>query len=91
MITGQGSGSEAPRKMVNKLSERTRKFEKTVLITTAVANKFNITDSAKEMGISRATYYRKLGKDGLRELEDMRDALYSEASSLIEPPSGVVS
>ncbi len=85
-MVNNDNAEKAPRKVVNKLSERTRNFERTLLINTAINRKFNITESAAEMGISRATYYRKLGKDGLRELEQMRENLYEEASSMIELP-----
>lgn len=80
---GQDGSSVDQKRSTMSLKERSAQFERALLITTAVSNGFSITDSAHELKISRATYYRKLGEEGLRELEDVKSNVFAEAKGLI--------
>lgn len=84
MLKKEHDGSSVDqRRSTMSLKERSAQFERTLLITTAVSNGFSITDSAQELQISRATFYRKLGEEGLRELEDVKNNVFAEAKGLM--------
>jgi len=73
------SGEVAP---VRSLKERMANVERNMMIQSIIGNAFCVSASAKELQISRATIYRKLGEGGVAELKVMKEAALREAATM---------
>lgn len=65
------------------LKARLGNVERNIITNSIIENGFELTSAASELGISRATLYRKLTKEGLNEVNQLRRKALAQAGQQI--------